>query len=389
MRILFAGGGTGGHLYPGLAIARAAVRLDPTAEPFFIGARRGIETQVLPTTEFPHALLDLHPLYRTKPWQNWRTLRGAATAWSRLAVLAREHPPRALVATGGYAAGIALGYAMANGIPFALQEQNSHPGLTTRVFSRRAREAYLGFPEAARMLAGRGQGVYVDTGNPIEPPPATRPPRAAARARWGFPDDGETVLLVFGGSQGARALNEVMRGWITATGAAGFRVIWATGRASYDEFKHLASERVRVEPYLAPIADAYAATDLALVRGGAMGTAELCAWGVPMIVVPLPTAAADHQTANARALAAAGAALFVPQRDLNVDALHSTLSALVGEPERLATLARGARSRARPDAAAEIARRVLAIARGEPRVEGGRGDARAPNAALEATRGAS
>ena len=363
MHVLFAGGGTGGHLYPGLAIARALVRLDPSVQPFFVGARRGIETQVLPTTEFPHALLDLHPLYRSKPWENWRTLRGAAAGWSRLDAIARERRPAALVATGGYAAALALGYAAATGVPIALQEQNSHAGLTTRLFSRWAREVYLGFPEAARLLATRDPSRYHDTGNPIEPPPAARPDRAAARLRWGFPPSGDPVLLIFGGSQGARAINAVVRDWVARTGAAGFHVIWATGRASHGEYEALASDRVRVEPYLAPIADAYAAADLALVRGGAMGTAELCAWGVPMIVVPLPTAAADHQTANARALQDAGAALWLPQAELTVDRLERTLAELVRDPERIARLAAGALRRARPNAAAEIAGRVLALAR--------------------------
>src|SRR5689334_19925929 len=118
MRIWFAGGGTGGHLYPGLAIARGMVRADASVTPFFVGARRGIERDVLPTTEFPHALLDLHPLYRRKVWENWRTLRGAAGAWRALSALARAERPRALVATGGYAAGIALAWAKFHGVPY-------------------------------------------------------------------------------------------------------------------------------------------------------------------------------------------------------------------------------------------------------------------------------
>src|SRR5215213_5284787 len=116
MRVVFAGGGTGGHLYPGLAIARAMKRISPTIAPFFVGARRGIEKDVLPTTEFLYSLLDLHPLYRSRPWENWKTLKGAFSAWRRVGARAHEDRPRALVATGGYAAGVALAYAAVTGI---------------------------------------------------------------------------------------------------------------------------------------------------------------------------------------------------------------------------------------------------------------------------------
>src|SRR5437868_3807862 len=128
MSVWFAGGGTGGHLYPGLAIARTLVRLDPTVRPFFIGAQRGIEKTVLPASEFPHLLLDLHPLYRTKPWENWKTLRGAVTSWRALAALAKQEQPKLVVGTGGYAAGLAQAYAAAKGIPLVQQAGDSHPG---------------------------------------------------------------------------------------------------------------------------------------------------------------------------------------------------------------------------------------------------------------------
>ena len=124
--MLFAGGGTGGHLYPGLAIARTLVRLDPTVRPFFVGAERGIERQVLPGTEFPHLLLDLHPLYRARPWENWKTLRGAVSAWSAVAALDRREKPRLVVGTGGYAAGVALAYAVA--LVWVVARRGSPPG---------------------------------------------------------------------------------------------------------------------------------------------------------------------------------------------------------------------------------------------------------------------
>lgn len=362
MKVWFAGGGTGGHLYPGLAIARALVKVRPDVEPLFIGATRGIERDVLPGTEFDHVLLDLHPLYRSRPWQNWRTLRGAVSAWKALGARAREHPPAVVVGTGGYASGIALGYAAAHGVPYVLQEQNSFPGLTMRVFARRAREVYLGFPEAASSMNARGATAVVDTGNPIEAPPEPRPARAAARAAWKFPAEGGRVLLAFGGSQGARAVNDALAAWLDRGDLpADLHIIWATGRGSYDSYRHLEGERIRVRPYLAPMTDAYAAADLALARAGAMGTAELCAWGIPAILVPLPTAAADHQTVNADALARAGAALHLPQRELTPDRLDRELRRLLDQPDVHARLAAGARARARPDAAVRIAGRISAL----------------------------
>lgn len=356
--VMFAGGGTGGHLYPGLAIARALVRLEPAVRPVFIGAQRGIERDLLPATEFEHELLDLHPLYRQRIWRNWRTVVGMASAWRRIGARVRAVHPRLIVATGGYASGALLGYAAAHRLPSVLQEQNSFPGMTTRFFARFAREVYLGFPEAERQLP-RGASM-VDSGNPIEPPPERRLPPAVARANWGFPA-GARVVLVVGGSQGARPINEAVRDWITDGLPEGLHLIWSTGKASYEQFASLEGARVAVRPFLSPIADAYAATDLAIARAGAMTTAELCAWGIPSILVPLPTAAADHQTANARALEQAGAARLLRQSDFTAERLHGAVSELLADRGLLARLAAAALRRGRPDAAETIARRILTL----------------------------
>jgi UDP-N-acetylglucosamine--N-acetylmuramyl-(pentapeptide) pyrophosphoryl-undecaprenol N-acetylglucosamine transferase len=361
VRILFAGGGTGGHLYPGLAIARALVALEPGATPYFIGAKRGVERDILPQTLFPHLLLDLHPLYRLQPWRNWKTVWGLMSAWRALDKLVRQERPAALVATGGYASGAALAFARRKGIPILLQEQNSYPGLTTRWASRYAREIYLGYGEAAEHLRpGRDAWVGV-TGNPIEPPPDVRPSRADARAAWNFPDDDAPVLLIFGGSQGALALNQAVSDWLDASPPESLYIIWATGTASHAGFARHASDRVRVVPYLSPIADAYAAADLALTRAGALTAAELCAWGIPAVLVPLPTAAADHQTANARALANAGAAIMLEQKDLTRERLSSELMSLIRDEDRRKRIAAAARERGRPNAAKEIAQRILRL----------------------------
>jgi UDP-N-acetylglucosamine--N-acetylmuramyl-(pentapeptide) pyrophosphoryl-undecaprenol N-acetylglucosamine transferase len=359
--VWFAGGGTGGHLYPGLAIARALTRIEPRVRPVFIGARRGIEREVMPQQSFAFELLDLHPLYRPALWRNWRTVRGLRTAWWRLRDLASEDHPRLAVGTGGYASGLTLAYATAHGVPIVQQIADSTPGLTARWFAARCREIYLGYPEAARRLRRGPFTSVLDTGTPIEPPPTPRPDSRVARAAWGWADDPHIVLLVFGGSQGARALNEAVDAWLAAGLPDDLGVIWATGRAQYTTYATRESERVRVRPYLSPIADAYAAADVALTRAGAMTTAELCAWGIPMLLVPLPSAAADHQTANARALADAGAALLLPQATMTAHTLATVIGTLVRDPQRRAALAAAAVRRGRPQAAEDIARRILSL----------------------------
>jgi UDP-N-acetylglucosamine--N-acetylmuramyl-(pentapeptide) pyrophosphoryl-undecaprenol N-acetylglucosamine transferase len=264
------------------------------------------------------------------------------------------------VATGGYASSATLAWCVMNKAPFVLQEQNSVPGQTNRLFSRWAREVYLGYPEAAMRLAGRAMSRAVHTGNPVEPPPDPRPSREQARGRFGVPPHAR-VLLVFGGSQGSAALNARIDAWIGAGLPDGLHIIWATGPSHFQRYAHRASDRVTVRDYLSPIADAYAATDLALTRAGAMTTAELSAWGIPMLLVPLPTAAADHQTANARALAEVGAARWIPEPEATAARLDAEVRSLLQSDDALRTLANGSAARARTGAANDIATRIAAL----------------------------
>ncbi|MDQ6737864.1 MAG: UDP-N-acetylglucosamine--N-acetylmuramyl-(pentapeptide) pyrophosphoryl-undecaprenol N-acetylglucosamine transferase [Gemmatimonadota bacterium] len=362
MRVLFAGGGSGGHLYPALAIARALVERDSRVQPFFVGARRGIERNILPETEFPFELLDLHPLYRSRPWLNWRTVVGSARSWRRISAIVARDRPCVLVATGGYAAGVALSVARWRGVPIVIQEQNSVPGLTVRLYARRAAQIHLGFPEAAGQLSlGRGTRIY-DSGNPIAPPLPLelRPPREASEARWGFRSDAAPIVLVFGGSQGAEGINRIVAKWVER-GPGQVRVIWATGPANFDRYSHLDSADVRVLPYIQRVAEAYSAADFAVSRAGAMTTAELSAWGIPTILVPLPTAAADHQRQNARAIAASGAAVMIEQPALSPELLGATVERLATDSGLRAAMRDKNLERARPDAAQQIATDILSM----------------------------
>ncbi|MFW6078194.1 MAG: undecaprenyldiphospho-muramoylpentapeptide beta-N-acetylglucosaminyltransferase [Gemmatimonadota bacterium] len=370
-RVLFAGGGTGGHLYPALNLADALRAERPEAAVHFVGARRGIEARVLPERGAPHTLLPLEPLRRDRVWRNWRLLPAAVGGARGLHRLFRAFSPALVVGTGGYASGPACVWALLRGVPVALQEQNSYPGLTTRELSRWARQVHLGFPEAEQHLrTGRATRVFV-LGNPIRPPDRTVDRREGRRA-LGLPERG-TVLLVVGGSQGARAINDaladalegVARGSL-APRPRGLHVLWATGPSHVDGIRaHLAG--TALEAWVTPVGyidrmdRALAAADLALSRAGAMATAEFLAWGVPAVLVPLPTAAADHQSHNARALDEAGAAIHLPQPELTPERLWHEVAALAVDAERRAAMAKAAQARARPDAARRIVRRLLEV----------------------------
>ena len=371
--VIFAGGGTGGHLYPALNIAAALRELRPEVRTLFVGARRGVESRVLPAKGVEHVLLPLQPIQRSRVWRNWRlvpAMGGAVWGLSRLMVRTK---PALVVGTGGYASGPACGWALLVGVPIALQEQNSFPGLTTRWLSRFARQVHLGFPEAASHLNPGSRTEVLEHGNPIEPP-ATDVDRAEARRFFGLRPD-STVLLVVGGSQGARAVNEALAGALERVAAgeaerpSSLEILWATGPAHIDAIRGRLAPLgvdgwVHAVGYIDAMPKALASADLAVSRAGAMGTAELLAWGIPSILVPLPTAAADHQTHNARALAAFGAAIALEEREMTPARLWSDVVALAGDASRRGAMAGRARERARPEAARRIAADLVRILEG-------------------------
>lgn len=360
--VVFSGGGTGGHLYPALALAGALVELRPDVRPWFVGARRGLEARVLPERDVPHTLLPVRGVARGEGLANWRVLPALVRSLLEARGVFRRLRPHLVVVTGGYAGGPAGLLAVLGGVPLALQEQNAVPGMVTRALSRWARQIHVAFPEAAAALPRRARARVVHSGNPVRPPRDVD--RGRARSTFGLAP-GATVVLVVGGSQGSVALNRVIVEAVREVQAghtprpAGLEMLWATGPAHLEGVLEAlggeAPEWVEVVDYLDEMELALAAADLAVSRAGAMATSEFLAWGLPMILVPLPTAAADHQTQNARMLEAAGAALHLPEHGLSGADLWSTLARLVGDPSRLEAQREAARARGRPDAARRIA----------------------------------
>ncbi|HEX9730237.1 MAG TPA: glycosyltransferase [Gemmatimonadales bacterium] len=358
MNIVIAGGGTGGHLMPALALAAALRRRRADLDPVLVGAVRGVDRFILPQREYRHYLLPTEPIYRHQWWRNVRWPMILPRLLRQVGELLDREQPALVVGTGGYASAPVLYLASRRGIPIALQEQNAWPGIATRRLSRRARQIHLGYPEArARLRVGPDTVVY-DSGNPIVPPLAVA--KDAARRGLGLPER-VPAILVMGGSQGARALNEATSAALDAGLFGAVSVLWSTGARTFPRYACHASDTVLVKPFWDPIGDAYAAVDLVVGRAGAMTTAELAAWKLPSVLVPLPGAAADHQRRNAEALAAAGAAIHLPESALSPARLATECTGVLGDPARRARIAQSAAARARPGAADEIAARLIEI----------------------------
>jgi len=364
-RVLIAGGGTGGHLVPALNLAAALRRAESGCELLLVGAERGIESRVLPTSGFAYQLLPMQPLARRRPWRNWRLLTSAPAVYRGVGAAFREFRPDVAVGTGGYAAAPALAYAIAARRPTALQEQNAWPGLVTRLLAPHVDQLHLGYPEAAsRLKPGRKTEVHAH-GNPVAPPAAGSTPSKAADFEW----PAGRIVLVTGGSQGARALNEMLLRDLSAAAAwpSATTLVWITGPAHEEPVASAVrstpwADRIRVVPWIDRLGAHLARVHLAIARAGAMFSAELAAAGVPALLVPLPSAAGDHQRHNARALEEAGAALLFEQDNTAPGALWAAAVEILGARAKHEAMAKRMAERGRPDAADRIAGDLLALA---------------------------
>ncbi len=360
-RVLLAGGGTGGHLYPALNLAAALQRAIPAVCIRLVGAERGIESSVLPGAGYPYDLLPMEPLYRSGIWRNWRLFRSVPGVASGLTRILRSFDPQLVVGTGGYASAPAVGAALATRRHTALQEQNAEPGLVTRALASRVDQVHLGYPEAEKRLrVGHRTRVFA-YGNPV----AT----TGSRVRSPFPWPTGRVVAVIGGSQGARGINETLLRDLRTTEVAwpdDVRIVWVTGTADHERVLDgvadlQQSDQIQVVPFITDLGSQLGSVTLAVGRAGAMFVSELAAAGVPALLVPLPTAAADHQTRNAEALHAAGAAEWLAEADLAEGVLWDAARRLLEDAPRLGAMGSAMRSRGHPDAADRIAGELAAL----------------------------
>jgi UDP-N-acetylglucosamine--N-acetylmuramyl-(pentapeptide) pyrophosphoryl-undecaprenol N-acetylglucosamine transferase len=358
-RIVLAGGGTGGHIYPAVSLARA-LEAEHIA---FMGTRDGLEAEVVPRAGFSFHAVPSRKLSRKPSLQSLAALAVLGWGTVKSAWMLRTLRPDVVVGTGGYvSAGVLLAAALQR-IPTLIHEQNAIPGRTNRLLARFVSRIAITFPEAARYFPAE---KTVLTGLPIRPE-IGRADRAAAQQALGLARDRFT-LLVLGGSQGARTLNRATLDALASWGDLSLQVLHQIGKAVFAEWQPELAGRpawYRPVPYFDAIEQAYAAADLVLCRAGASTLAEITAAGLPSILVPYPYAMADHQTHNARALVDAGAALLLPNADTTgarIAAEVRTLMSDRGVSGRLAAMSIASRALGRPEAAARLADEVLALA---------------------------
>ncbi|MEA2268698.1 MAG: UDP-N-acetylglucosamine--N-acetylmuramyl-(pentapeptide) pyrophosphoryl-undecaprenol [Solirubrobacteraceae bacterium] len=334
-------------MVPALAVADAL--RSEGAHVVFVGGERA-ERTLVPEAGYPLEPIAVEGLSRSNPLKAARAAAKAVAAVGSAARILHRVKPDAVMGGGGYVAGPVGFAAVARRTPLVLTEADSHLGLANRLLAPFARRVCLGFP-----IAGRDGERYVHTGRPV-PPPATD--RAAARARFGIPPD-DRCVLVFGGSLGARSINEAA---VQAFADASYRVLHAAGARDYAALRErVPGDGYDLREYIRDFGDALLASDLCVARAGG-SIFEVAAHGRPAILVPYPYAAGDHQTANARWMEHAGAAIVVDDRELTPERLRAEVDALFGEPERLGSMGRASAALARPDAAQRIAAELLAAA---------------------------
>ncbi|MBT9176501.1 MAG: UDP-N-acetylglucosamine--N-acetylmuramyl-(pentapeptide) pyrophosphoryl-undecaprenol N-acetylglucosamine transferase [Firmicutes bacterium] len=352
LRVILAGGGTGGHIYPAIALAKEIQRRHDNAEILFVGAARGMERDLVPAAGFRLATLEITSLPRRLPLQQvqsgWRALRAVVAA----AGLLRDFSPHVVVGTGGYAAGPLLLAAAILGFPTLIHEQNAFPSLTNRILSRFVRGIAVSHAVAREHFPAAKVRV---TGNPLRPE-LFAVDRQRARKELGLNEE-QKFLVVVGGSGGARALNQAVISAYPVLAQAGVVVYHVTGKRYYSATLGAAEGfsplQIRVVDYAANMPDVLAAADLVVSRAGGI-TAELALLGKPSILIPLPTAPNDHQLHNARAVEHAGGAILVEERFLTGQSLAKTMGELFLDPTRLKAMSEKSKTLAFPNATRDL-----------------------------------
>jgi UDP-N-acetylglucosamine--N-acetylmuramyl-(pentapeptide) pyrophosphoryl-undecaprenol N-acetylglucosamine transferase len=354
-RVIISGGGTGGHIYPAISIANALKEIDSSIEFLFVGAEGKMEMEKVPKAGFPIIGLPIVGIQRTQVWKNFlfpfKLLKSL-----RLSVkILQEFKPDVAVGVGGYASGPLLLAARFLGIPYYIQEQNSFAGITNKALAAKAEHIFVAYPGMEKFFPAEKITL---SGNPVRKDLIeTIDTKAHAAAHFSL-DPAKKTVLIIGGSQGARSINHGILSGLDRLKEAGIQVIWQTGIAFESTAKQATAnhKNTYVSAFIYEMDLAYALADLVISRAGASSVSEICLTGKASILVPLPSAAEDHQTENAKSLVSQNAAILVRDADVKENLISEALQAIQSD---LSTLEKNSLRLAKPNAAHEIAQSIL------------------------------
>lgn len=359
-KVIISGGGTGGHIYPAIAIANALKEINPATEILFVGAEGKMEMEKVPKAGYKIIGLPIAGINRSNLLANISFPKKLISSLSEARGIIKDFKPDVAVGVGGYASGPVLLAASMMDIPYLIQEQNSYAGVTNKFLSKSADKICVAYPNMDTFF---NKEKIKMTGNPVRKDILeVNSKRTKALEHFGLLSSKKTVLVI-GGSQGARTINEAIDAGLTNLVGAGYQVVWQTGKLYIDRAKKTAEVfegQVFVSDFIYEMDLAYAVADVVVSRAGALSVSELCLAAKPSILVPLPTAAEDHQTMNAMSLVKNDAAILVKDVTAREDLVKATIS-LLQDPEKQAILSKNIHELAKPEAAREIAEEVLKL----------------------------
>lgn len=359
MKFIISGGGTGGHIFPAIAIAEALKRQDSQAEFLFIGANDRMEMEKVPKAGYKIEGLWISGFNRKKLWKNFALPFKIISSSLKAGRIIKQFKPDAIIGVGGYASWVALNVAGRRGLPTLIHEQNSFAGKSNQMLAKRANTVCVAYDKMDRFFP---KEKIVLTGNPIRQDILdVSEKREEGCKHYGF-DPKKKILFLTGGSLGARTLNESMALHLQSLVDAGIQVLWQAGKTTYEEFRPLAEkyQGVNITAFVDRMDLAYAMADLVVARAGALTISELCQTGKAAILVPSPNVAEDHQTANAMALVEKDAVLYIKDAVARQELVPKALELLKNE-DALNKLKHNIKELALPNAADDIAKEVLKI----------------------------
>jgi UDP-N-acetylglucosamine--N-acetylmuramyl-(pentapeptide) pyrophosphoryl-undecaprenol N-acetylglucosamine transferase len=349
--VIISGGGTGGHIFPALAIANALKEMNTDNEILFVGALGRMEMEKIPAAGYKIIGLDIRGFQRKISISNFSFPFKVISSLTKAKKIIKEFKPDVAVGVGGYASGPLLWAATSSGIPSIIQEQNSFPGITNRLLAKRVNKICVAYEGMENFFPAKN---IVMTGNPVRQDIANTEGKEMKAMEFFGLDRNNKTLLVIGGSLGARTINESIAAGIEKINAAGMQLIWQTGKGYYEKAKTFASTNIKVYDFIKEMDLVYAAADMVISRAGALSVSELCLAGKPVIFVPSPNVTADHQVKNAMTLAKKNAALIVRDAEAMEKLVDEALILMQSDAKRK-SLSQNIAALAKKDSAQKIA----------------------------------